>query len=228
MILLAHPFGNTYIRALLRGFEEANLLAKFVTTLGYSNQGPLRSLLPSQARRRSYDLPSGRIKAFPVREAIRQMAAATGAKKLTEHERGRASIDRVWQELDAKAAAYLRAHQQDERIDIAYATEDAALQLFETAQTLGVRRAYDLPIAYWETAQRILREEAERYPAWEPTLGGTRDSPAKLARKTRELELAELVICPSRFVLESLPAELAAAKTCVVAPFGSPEGGYDP
>jgi glycosyltransferase involved in cell wall biosynthesis len=68
----------------------------------------------------------------------------------------------------------------------------------------------------------LLRGEAERYPDWEPTLGATRDSQKKLARKTRELELAELVICPSAFVLDSLPAHTRATKKCLVAPFGTP------
>jgi glycosyltransferase involved in cell wall biosynthesis len=85
-----------------------------------------------------------------------------------------------------------------------------------------LQRVYDLPIAYWETAQKLLREEARRYPEWEPTLGGTRDSEEKLARKTRELDLAEIVVCPSAFVLDSLPEEARRAKKCVVAPFGSP------
>ena len=57
-----------------------------------------------------------------------------------------------------------------------------------------------------------MQEEAQRYPDWEPTLGGTRDSEEKLARKTRELELAELVVCPSNFVLDSLPEKVRAAK----------------
>ena len=88
---------------------------------------------------------------------------------------------------------------------------------------LNLRRVYDLPIAYYQTVQRLLREQAERYPDWEPTLGGTRDSDQKLARKQSELASAELVICPSRFVMDSLPPEIRAAKPCIVAPFGSPE-----
>jgi glycosyltransferase involved in cell wall biosynthesis len=109
-----------------------------------------------------------------------------------------------------------------ERAEVVYAYEDCALQLFETGRELGARRVYDLPIAYWETAQRLLAEEAERYPEWEPTLGGTRDSQEKLARKTQELELAEMVVCPSHFVLESLPGWARESKRCVMVPFGSP------
>ncbi|HEX8279896.1 MAG TPA: glycosyltransferase family 4 protein, partial [Chthoniobacterales bacterium] len=217
MILLAHPFGNANVRALLDALQRDGLLAKYFTTLGWPNKSPF-GLLP----RRGYDLPSSKIEARPLREVARLLAGALQLRKLIEHERGWASIDAVWRDLDRRAARYLCANKRHEQIDSVYAYEDCALELFEAANDLHVRRIYDLPIAYWETAQRLLKEEARRYPAWEPTLGGTRDSEAKLARKSRELELAELVICPSNFVLDSLPTGTRAAKPCVVVPFGSP------
>ncbi len=212
MILLAHPFGNANVRALLAALEREKALAKFVTSLGWSGESSLAARLP----RRGYDLPGEKIHAAPLRELVRLLAARAGARRLIEHERGWASIDRVWQGVDAEAARWLRAHAGDTAA--VYGYEDCALQLFEAARALGKRRVYELPIAYWETAQRLLREEAERYPDWEPTLGATRDSAEKLARKTRELELAELVVCPSDFVRDSLPTGTRS----VVAPFGSP------
>ena len=46
---------------------------------------------------------------------------------------------------------------------------------------------------------------------------------AKLERKREELALADVVICPSLFVLESLPtSDPRRSKPCVVAEFGSP------
>lgn len=226
MVLLAHPFGNANVRAVLSALDQAGLLAKFVTALGWSNASPLVHELPanlrSQMARRGYELPHYKIKIFPAREVVRLLAQKMRQRWLVEHERGWASIDRVWRELDKFAAASLRESQQRDKIRAVYAYEDCAERLFETAAKLGLRRIYDLPIAYWETAQRLLREEAQRYPEWEPTLGGTRDSEEKLARKTRELDLAELVVCPSTFVLDSLPESVRASKPCVVTPFGSP------
>jgi hypothetical protein len=118
-------------------------------------------------------------------------AGAIGAKPLVEHERGWASIDRVWHELDRYAADYVLHCQHRAHIRAVYGYEDCALKLFQAAEKTGAHRVYDLPIAYWELARRLLHEEAERYPDWEPTLGGTRDSHEKLARKTQELELAD-------------------------------------
>jgi len=36
MILLSHPTGNANVRAVLKALDRAGLLARFVTTLGWS------------------------------------------------------------------------------------------------------------------------------------------------------------------------------------------------
>jgi glycosyltransferase involved in cell wall biosynthesis len=226
MILVVHPFGNANVRAVLAALDSADRLGMFLTTLGWSTGSPLLEALPENWRaemmRRGYDLPHYKIKTHPAREVVRLLAGKAGLRWLTKHDTGWASIDRVWSRLDEIAASYLRESHERLKLRVVYAYEDCALRSFETAEQLGLRRVYDLPIAYWETAQRLLHAEAQRYPEWEPTLGGTRDSQEKLARKTRELDLAETVICPSAFVLNSLPEQVRAAKRCVVAPFGSP------
>jgi glycosyltransferase involved in cell wall biosynthesis len=104
-----------------------------------------------------------------------------------------------------------------------YAYEDGALETFKAAVEVNIRRVYDLPIAFWTTVRQLLAEEAERLPAWERTLGGgVNDSQAKLERKSQELELAEVVVCPSQFVARSLPDAAKAKKKIIISPFGSP------
>jgi len=226
MILLVHPFGNANVRAVLAALDRTERLAKFLTTLGWSNSSPFLQALPENWRaemmRRGYDLPHYKIKTHPAREIIRLLSEKFGRRSLTKHETGWASIDRVWTGLDRVAAEYLQKDHERLKINGVYAYEDCAARSFETARDLGLRRIYDLPIAYWKTAQSLLRAEAQRYPDWEPTLGGTRDSEEKLERKSRELDLAEIVVCPSSFVLDSLPEQVRLLKKCVVAPFGSP------
>jgi glycosyltransferase involved in cell wall biosynthesis len=223
MILLSHPTGNANVRAVLQALDRAGLLSTFVTTLGWSETSyPLLAPKIHGKLRRNYRLPADKIDIHPLRESVRLLAGTLGLRKLTAHETGWASMDRVLQSLDHEAARRLRKNKYGPHVRAVYAYEDCAEQLFLAARDVGLNRVYDLPIAYWETSQRLLSEEAERYPEWEPTLGGTRDSAEKLARKTHELELAELVICPSEFVLDSLPQHARATKQCLVAPFGSP------
>lgn len=223
MILLSHPTGNEFVRAALEAFDRAGTLGEFWTTVRWNSNSLINHVLPPRLRemlqRRSFPGSiRSRTHVVPLREMVRLFAGAIGVT--SKHETGWFSADAVLRELDRKVAVRLR---KIDKCDSVYAYEDGALETFRAARERGFKRIYDLPIAYWETSQRLLREEAERYPDWEPTLGGTRDSDEKLSRKTQELELAELVVCPSRFVLESLPPEACAQKQCLIVPFGSPD-----
>jgi glycosyltransferase involved in cell wall biosynthesis len=223
MILLTHPTGNEFVRAALDAFDRAGMLGEFWTTVSWDSNSLIDRALPPRLReilrRRSFaETIRSRTRTVPMRETTRLLAGAIGIA--SKHETGTFSIDAVLRELDQKVADRLR---KIDNVDFVYAYEDGALESFRAARERGFKRIYDLPIAYWETSRRLLREEAERYPDWEPTLGATRDSDKKLSRKSQELELAQLVICPSKFVLESLPAESRAQKKCLVAPFGSPD-----
>jgi len=142
-------------------------------------------------------------------------------KKLIVHETGPFCIDQIYRTLDWHVATNLNIAQK-EGVTAVYAYEDGALEIFEQAKKLGLLCIYDLPIAYWETGRKLLLEEADRLPQWAPTLGGgITDSAIKLERKRRELELADVVVGPGSFVLDSLP-EWSADKIKIMSPFGSP------
>jgi glycosyltransferase involved in cell wall biosynthesis len=224
-LLFSHPTGNANVRAALSGLFEAGLLKEFHTTVA-TYPGNVwdvlgKSKLGKEFQRRKFD---ERLRPLtmqhPFRELGRMLANRLKLERLTRHETGVFCMDAIYQRLDKVAAKRLQENPQ--AFTGVYAYEDGALEIFRAARDLGFRRFYDLPIAYWETAQRLLHEEAERLPAWEPTLGGTRDSAAKLARKAEELELAEVVMCPSQFVANSLPEKMAAKRKVIFAPFGSP------
>jgi glycosyltransferase involved in cell wall biosynthesis len=210
MIAMSHPTGNANVRAVLAALDGAGLLAVFFTTVGVRANGVLPRVAPEAIQRhlarRSYSAKQARLEFHPWKEILRLA--------------GRESIDAVCFDLDAHVAATCRQHPAG--VTAVYCYEDVARDTFRLAGERGWTTFYDLPIAYWETSQRLLREEAQRWPEWEPTLVGTRDSRAKLERKAEELELADVVLCPSRFVLDSLPEVARLNKTCVVAEFGSP------
>jgi glycosyltransferase involved in cell wall biosynthesis len=191
MIVLSHPTVNTFVRALVEALDSQGRLAAFHTTLAFG--------------RRAVKVDRHRIHQHPWREIARLAGQRLGFG-------GARAVDAVYRTLDAAVARDL------ENASAVYCYEDGALATFRAAHKRGLRRFYELPIAYWETSQRLLREEAERLPAWAPTLGAPDDPPEKLARKADELALADLVICPSRFVQTSLPPGTRS----VVAEFGSP------
>jgi glycosyltransferase involved in cell wall biosynthesis len=230
MILLSHPTGNANVRAVLAALLDTGMLRQFQTTIA-AFPGNLwdtlgRSRWGKDFRRRTFE---ARLQPLTVQQCTRELGRMLAARlklaPLIKHETGWFSIDAVYQSIDVSVAAFLRA--QPQSLTGVYAYEDGALQSFRAAREMGIHRFYDLPIAYSETAQRLLHEEAARLPAWEPTLGGTRDSASKLARKAEELELAQTVLCPSAFVANSIPQKSRANKTVIVAPFGSPPLGSE-
>jgi glycosyltransferase involved in cell wall biosynthesis len=204
VITVTHPTGNAFVRALLDHLEREHRLTRFFTTIATRN-------------RRSYPIPAARIDTNPARELTR-LALQSLRTPLTRHETGWASVDAIYRALDQRTARWVKTNARS--VTWVYAYEDGALETFLAARRAGIRRACELPIAYWTTTRHLLREEAARLPEWEPTLGATRDSGEKLARKTEELNLADLIVCPSQFVIDSLPPQARARS--LLAPFGSP------
>jgi glycosyltransferase involved in cell wall biosynthesis len=199
MLSVSHPTVNQYVRALIDALEAVGELQVFHTTL--------------TAGRRSVGIARSKVRLHPFPEVLRLLGQRLRQDWLIRHESGWASVDAVAQAFDRQVSKSL-----DGTASV-YCYEDSAVCTFRAAARIGVMRYYELPIVYWPTAQKLLRQEAERYPEWEPTLLATRDSNAKLERKSSELQLADLVICPSRQVRESLPAGTPS----LVAEYGCPE-----
>ena len=139
MVVVTHPFGNTPVRAVLQALDEAGLLSRFVTSLGWSKYSyPFLSDQIQGKLRRNYPLPAERIDIHPLRESVRLLASAFGWQKLTEHESGWASIDQVWRSVDRRAARCLRKKAYGRDVRAVYAYEDCAFEAFTAARELGL------------------------------------------------------------------------------------------
>jgi glycosyltransferase involved in cell wall biosynthesis len=130
----------------------------------------------------------------------------------------RQRTDNSYLALDNKVYNALSNHSSQ----VLHAYEDGCSSSFSRAKELGMQCSYELPIAHWATVRRLLTEESERYPEWEPTLESTREPEEKLCQKEEELRLADRISCPSQFVLDSIPLEIRQKTPCQISPFGSP------
>ena len=225
-LLLSHPAGNQNVRAMLDGLQRADMLARFATTVAAQDGSLLMRLVPEKFAkdllRRRFDVPAEKILQHPWREIARMICVKLGWSHWVRHEEGFASIDGVLQDFDRFVARMLPGVYRTQGAKAVYSYEDSALDSFRKAKSLDMRCVYDLPISYWEVGRRLMEEEAQRLPAWVATLGGgMSDTDDKLERKVKELELADLVVVPSKFVADSLP-DWASGKTKVLSPFGSP------
>jgi glycosyltransferase involved in cell wall biosynthesis len=208
---VSHPTGNTFVRALLNELWKKDMLVQYFTTIGVGQDAnPMLKLLE---KKRGYEFSDSKITRLWFPEILRLISS-----DYLSQEKCRRYADRSYDALDQLAARTLP--QLLPRVIHAY--EDGAINSFKQAKELGVYCSYELPIAHWQTVRRLLSEEAERLPDWEPTLESTRESEDKLFRKEEELDLADCISCPSEFVLQSIPKNIRSKKTCIVAPFGSP------
>lgn len=225
-ILVSHPHGNRNVRAIISAFDAAGALAEFDTAIAVNPDSVWLKILPNAVRlellRRTFPLNNQKMNLTPARELVRMISPRLGIKSLIEHETGWASVDAVYKDIDTAVSRRLPDLMRINDLKAVYAYEDGALKTFTKAKELGLKCIYDLPIAYWETRRQLMMEEAERLPNWSITLGGgIKDSRDKLERKTKELEMADMIVGPGNFVLDSIPS-WAKDKKMVMAPFGSP------
>lgn len=225
-IVLSHPTGNQFVRALLVELQERKLLTRFYTTIATNPANVLLDLLPAKFKqellRRSYPVPGNMISTQPLKELSRNLLPKLGFKGIARHEVGWASVDAVYNELDNKVANELTQLKVTQGVTGVYAYEDGAAASFGMAKSLGLNCFYDLPIGYWRAAQQLLSVEAERWPDWAATLPGMHDSAEKLLRKDEELKLADKIFVASQFTAKTLNHYNGKLAPVEVIPYGFP------
>ena len=224
MILLAHPTANQNVRQAALALAEVELLSEFWTCINWRQNGIVDSLcaitpgLRNQFRRRSFPpeiTPFIHTHAF--REWGRQLAGHLDWEWLIRSERAPFNIDKVYRSLDRRIAQRLS---RGLPIKAVYGYDGGALETFRQAKKRGILCIYEHPIVYWRVSQELQREEAELRPEWASTLVGLSDSQEKLARKDKELALADVVITPSTFAKESLATAGRLSAPVKVVPYG--------
>lgn len=230
MFILSHPRGNQNVRAALRALEAAGLLTMFFTTVGWRDGSAVSGLLPPGLRRelarRSFpEIAPRHLSSFPGRELFRQFALRLGLEHASSL-KDLCSIDSVDRAFDANVARAIAGGIPGAKAFYAY--EDSAADAFEIAHSAGLRRFYELPTLYWKTTHRLMQEEAELQPIWSATNDTLSDGAEKLARKDRELALADHIIVPSEYVRATLAENGNLRASIDVLPYGGPAPSATP
>jgi glycosyltransferase involved in cell wall biosynthesis len=221
-----HLTGNANVKAALIGFAKANLLEEFhVTIANFPNStlDTIGSFTPfSEIKRRSFDpILKPFAKTRPLLEIARLLAPRIGCIKLTQAEGSLFHVDAVVQDQDRSVASRLK-YLKKKGIDSVYGYEDCSIHSFREAKQLGLQCIYDLPIGYWRTAHRLLKEEYLRWPEWMSTMPGLTDSREKISRKEEELQLANKIIVASSFTAKTLKEYPGVLAPIEVIPYGYP------
>jgi starch synthase len=86
--------------------------------------------------------------------------------------------------------------------------EDCSQSVFEEARRLGKPCIYDLPVAYVDSLRTLKRNLSARYRNWMEE--DWTEQEINVARKSRELSLADLVLVPSQFAAKQLEGRTSA------------------
>lgn len=89
-------------------------------------------------------------------------------------------------------------------VSAVHAYEDCSLLQFEEAARLGKARIYDMPTGYYAARSTTLEALARKYSEWLPRGTQVVSRYQRAAQKAKEMELADLVLAPSRFARDTI------------------------
>lgn len=101
-----------------------------------------------------------------------------------------------------------------------YTFNSAGLELLSAAREQGMRAVMEQTIAPREIEAQLLQQEHERFPGWELPLGEDTAEEEFVARERAEWAVADLILCGSEFVKESIAACGGPVAKCCVVPYG--------
>ncbi|MFL5329783.1 MAG: glycosyltransferase family 4 protein [Gemmataceae bacterium] len=204
-------------RILHRENRLSRLLTDFSATqgvlgvLGHWPKGLRPRVLERLLNRTPKEVPPERIRAF-TRLGIRYARAF--ARTNTELERVRLFLD-----VNRRFTEWV-AQQDWAGATAVFGYNTAALEILQHARRQGLHGVVEQTIAPYAFERQLLADERNRYPNWEPDPGSAPEFDQFAEREGQEWDLADLVLCGSDFVRDSVIAYGGPAERCVVVPYG--------
>jgi glycosyltransferase involved in cell wall biosynthesis len=223
--VLVAQLGARMHYAVPRILHEAGALDRFFTDICAT--GPwARSLevLPSAivpaalrrlAARRPVDIPDERITTFM---AFGWNYARHRARTCTVTEITRTHL-RAGQEFCERILAAGLG-----KASMVYAFNTAALELLIEAHRSGLTTVLEQTIAPAEMVDALLLEQFQRFPDWTAPVADREVADMLYARERAEWEVADLIVCGSEFVRQSIARCGGPINRCVVIPYGVDHG----
>jgi alpha-maltose-1-phosphate synthase len=227
-ISLVHQINPSNAQHSALALAEANFLKEVITPVAHNLGSPIwwslnllpknvHSYITNELNRRSWlDLNGVPIRTYPWQEIIRILLLRTKLDKYSGFSHSQLG-DWVNVSLDAQVSKH---HLKG--LNAIYAYEDVAASTFEKAKQEGILCLYDLPITFYQMTQRIMSEEAERFPDLAIAIESLQDPAWKLERKEQEVKLADHIFVASSVTKQSLLDIGVALEKISVIPYGAP------
>lgn len=218
-IALSHPHGNANSYHAARAFNEENWLQQFQAgILPDAAMSRLWRWLPADIKQRALNrdyagIPQAKQNSHLLWEAISRLGSKLKPSGLTQRINW---YDALFWGHDFQVSKSLASD-----LDAVYAYEDGARQTFASAKKKDLATLYELPLGYYQgVADEINRGRKERShlqpqpyvePAW------------KQFRKDEELRLADVVVVPCAWALDSLRfSKTDKVKAVIKVRYGTP------
>ncbi len=104
--------------------------------------------------------------------------------------------------------------------DSVYAFNGAAVEIFEAAKKRGLKCILDMTIAPLEMVEQWLTEERQRFPGLEDDVVYHDPPEVLIARERREWKLADIILCGSEYVTNTLAEVGVPITKCHVVRWG--------
>jgi alpha-maltose-1-phosphate synthase len=215
-ILFGHPSGGPFSHnAALAHFEAQRLEAfcvawmpSLLTLQLLDGIGPLRPMARRLRRRRFLAL----VGAPKIQGRLGEM------RRLITRAIGRGDEVLAYEANDWLMRT-MRKESSRPKVRAVHAYEDCSLWQFQEAKRLGKACIYDMPIGYYSAWENIQAELAQQFVDWLPAGGLPSSRFVRHQQKRQEMELADLVMCPSSFVAETVRT-FHPNKAIALAPYG--------
>lgn len=207
--------------AVPRIFASRERLAHFYTDIcalqGWPRffNGLPPTMLPASVRRLVGRIPQGipqeRMTTFPgfgLHSAVRRLSNQTGPKS---------TANAIWA---GKTFGKLVAESGFHGASGLYAFSGEALELLATAKRQGLWTAVEQMIAPRMVVDQLALEEEALNPGWQHPVANDAHADVFAAREQAEWRIADVVVCPSAFVVHHLAEMGCAAEKIVVVPYG--------
>ncbi|MDZ4788033.1 MAG: glycosyltransferase [Blastochloris sp.] len=226
-ICISHPSVATSIQQSVQAFHEVGALDQFITTLTYQPDHWLQKLFISSGKLFAYDvnsqfkrrlvheIPFNKIRNFPCGEILRLAS--------TRIEPSGRLGDWVWFQtetgFDRKVARTLHKN-----LKAVYGFENCCLTTFKRATTLGLPKIYEVLAPELGFVQAALEKQVQTFPELRtPFYEFTRlRALERIKRKHDEWNLADRIICASRFSRDTYAHAGLDVEKVRIVPYGAP------
>jgi glycosyltransferase involved in cell wall biosynthesis len=221
---IANPGVGPHVQATLTAYQERSLLDTFYTTLYYKPATSfghfcnryLPQLNKQLERRQLKNTESFNVKSISRFELLRMISTKMFSPAIT---------DFIW-EWGELAFDNWVASQLNNQIQWIHSYEHGSLATLQQANKLGITSFYEQPSQHYLFFEKVAKDQLNKYPELkspETALLVNQKSERRNARRERELNTCNYIICNSTFTKKTLIDAQISAKKIITIPLAFPD-----